>query len=267
MSNSSKSNLNINAAKSPLSFLEEGVLVDWFANNGKYVAYGLIGLLILFVIFYRFSNGHLTKSEQDFSKAAQDFAIFTKIDATDQTQLDNALARLNALMDKHPELHAAYDGTIAQTLLFRGQSAQATPYMESTLARTKSNDLPYYNEFGANTLLINANNYQAALEKSQALQQKMITALSESTKEKPFGEELFAINLFRIGMIQQQLGDKAGELTTWQQWKQYSGLDNGRSSSSIKIDAQIFRAIIQQLAIGNISIPDYINYRETVLKK
>lgn len=270
MSNHPQTKVEAIASKDNSSFLEEGELIEWLSNNGKYLAYALIGLLVLFVIFYRYSSSHTSQAEQDYVQASNDFAIFTKAtDATDKTTVDEALKRLISLMKSHPELHAAYDGILAQTLLNQGRVEEAQAYAEATLKRTQIDELPYYTDFGANTLLIEAKQYQASLEKAQALQEKMSAAISQSpiTSQRSFGEELFAINLFRIAMLQQQLNDKAGELATWQLWKQYAGLDSAKTAPPLKVNPQAFRAVIQQLAIGSMALPDYITYRENELKK
>lgn len=270
MANNSQSKINASITKeSALNFMEEGQLVEWLSKNGKYIAYALFGLLVLFVILYRYSSSKSTQSEHDYIQAGNEFFSFVRgNDATDKAKSDAAFQSLIALMEKHPELHAAYDGTIAQTLFNRGNASEAMPFAQATLKRTQIDDLPYYTNFGNNTLLIEAGNHKEALEKSQILQQKMNAALNESTipGQRGFGEELFAMNLFRIGMLQQLLNDAAGELATWQLWKQYAGLDEAKTTT-INVNPQAFRFVIQQTAIGSIALPDYITYRENVLKK
>jgi hypothetical protein len=86
------------------------------------------------------------------------------------------------------------------------------------------------------------------------------------TTDRSFGDELFALNLLRIAILQQQLGDRPGELQTWREWKRYAGLEKG-DSNSLKVSPVAFRYAIQQLAIGSVSLPDYIAHREKELKQ
>jgi hypothetical protein len=127
--------------------------------------------------------------------------------------------------------------------------------------------LPYYADFATTTLLISDHKYDEALKAALALQQKMNDeiAVIPSTSDRSFGDELFALNLLRVAILQQQAGDAAGELKSWQQWKQYAGLENA-GTSGLKVSPVAFRYSIQQLAIGSISLPDYIASRESQLK-
>lgn len=250
-----------------LDFLDEGVITDWLADNGKNILYGLAGLIALLVIIFAISSGDRSKAEQEYLQAANDFSSFTKsYDAKNPAQLNDALGRLNNLMAKHPELHAAYDGALAQTLLNRSQVQEAKPYAQATLQRVKSNDLPFYNDYAATTLLISQQQFKEALDSTLALQQKMQADLASPSTSRSFGDELFALNLLRIAMLQQELGDKNAELQTWQEWKSYAGLSSNPKTTG-NVDPQAFRSIIQKLAIGSISLADYISYRENSLKK
>lgn len=250
-----------------LDYFDEGSLGDWLSEHGKNILYGLAGLLGIIFLIYALSSGQTSKAEQEYIQAANDFAYFSRAyDSQNQVAATDALARLKALISKHPELHATYDGAVAQILLNRGQTEEALPYANSTLARVKSNNLPFYTDYAQNTLLISQKSYKQALENTLALQQKMKEAMATPPAERTFGDELFALNLLRIAMLQQEQGDKTTELQTWQEWKQYAGL-NGNRSTDLNINQQAFRTVIQQLAIGSFSLPDYISHRENILKK
>lgn len=242
-------------------------VVDWLAQNGKNVVYVLFGLIVLFVLVYRLSSSNTAKSEKDYLQASTDFSAFLRDNTTnDDTLTQDAFKRLTALMSSHPELHAAYDGAIGQTLLNRGQILEAKPFIVNTLKRTHADDLVLYSNFSATTLLISEAQYQEALEKSQTLQQTMLADLSQGAEsERAFSEVLFAFNLLRIAMLHQQLGNGKEELLAWQQWKSYAGFDKASKQQAI-INPIAFRMIIQQLATGSIALPDYIAYRETLLK-
>lgn len=269
MSNS-KNDSRLNAAmpkQNLLNFLDEDSIIDWLSRNGKNAIYILLGLIALFLVVYRLSSRNTSQTEKDYLQAANEFAQFESNKLTDPSSNAEALDRLNAIMSSHPELHAAYDGAIAQTLLNRGQATEAKPFALATLKRTQSDNLPLYNDFASTTLLISDQQYKEALEKSQALKQKMLDDLGQTNNQSDlaFGDMLFAFNLFRIAMLQQQIGDGKAELQTWQEWKRYAGLDKAKEPN--KISQAAFRTLIQQLAIGSIALPDYISYREQLLKK
>jgi hypothetical protein len=248
-----------------LDFLDDGQITEWFSEHGKNILYALMGIIGLLVIIYALSSSQNNKAEQEYIQAANDFTYFSKVNnVSDPALTANALDRLKGIMSNHPELNAVYGGAIAQTLLNRSQTEEAKPYAAATLARVKSNNLPFYNEYAENTLLISQQNYSQALEKSQALQQKMIQDIESPAHEYSFGDELFALNLLRIAMLQQATNNPA-ELQTWQEWKGYAGL--GGTAPAVNVDSQAFRTVVQQLAVGSISIPDYISHREALLKK
>lgn len=250
-----------------LDFLDEGQVTDWLADNGQKILYSLLSMIALLVLIYVISSGQHNKAEQEYIQAANDFALFSKsYDPNHPTQLTDSLNRLNALMTKHPELHAAYDGALTQILLNRSQTDEAKSYALATLKRVKPNHLTFYNEYAKTTLLISQLHFKEALENTLALQQKMQTDLETDTSSRSFGDELFALNLLRIGMLQQELENKNAELQTWQEWKMYAGL-HGNNKTIRNVDPQAFRSILQRLSVGSISLSDYISYRENLLKK
>lgn len=250
-----------------LDKLDADSVVDWLAQNGRNVIYILLGLIALFILVYKISSSNTAKSEKDYLQASTDFSTFVRSNA-DEASTQEAFTRLTSLMNSHPELHFAYDGAIGQTFLNRGQVAEAKPFIVNTLKRTQAESLMLYNQFAATTLLISEGQFQKALENAQTLQQTMLSDLNNrknENKEHSFSEVLFAFNLLRVAMLQQELGNSKEELKAWKEWKGYAGLDK-TSAQPIAMNPMAFRVIIQQLAIGNIALPDYIAYREKILK-
>lgn len=254
--------------KTLFNLLDENDLVEWLSKNGKSVFYLLIGLAALFFLIYTMSARHSNGDEKDYLQASKEFILFNQGNqAGSLSSPQEAEKQLNALLAKHPELHAVYDGPIAQILLDRHDVDQAKPYIEATFRRTQSDQLPFYSDFATTSLMISEQHYKPALDRAQNLQKKMVSQLQDlSSDERSFGESLFAFNLLRIAMLQQQLGDRQGEMQAWQEWKSYAGMDKGDKLVSSKINPQIFHFLIQKLAIGNISLLDYIAYREKILK-
>jgi len=266
MSNSSRPPIETTLEKKRLlDFLDEGHVSDWFSRNKQYLMYGLIAVLAVFIIGYRLSNTHTNEVEQDYIHASNDFSVFAKTPNLNDPTTQASFDQLKSSMQSHPELHAAYDALIAQILLNHDQVNQAMPFATETLARTKVNHLSYYTDYAAASLLISQKKFQEALDKTLALQQEMGQAINK-TEDTPrtFNDELFAINLLRIAMLQQLLGNKSAELQTWQLWQQYAGLKEGKSPLPVKIHPQAFRVLNQQLNVGSISLADYISYRESI---
>lgn len=251
-----------------LSF-DQDTLIDWFSRYGKYAAYFFLTLIALLIVVFKLSNTSTSRAEVDYLQASQEFSSFENADIQkDPSASNEALNKLSSILSSRSELHAAYDGAIAQILLNRDQVSEAKPFALATLKRTKPNNLPLYSDFATSTLLISEKKYQEALDQAQALNTKMLDEIAKipSENDRSFGDMLFAFNLLRIATLQQQVGNNNAELQAWQEWKRYAGLDKV-SKEPKKISPQAFRLIIQQLAIGSISLPDYIAYREQLLKK
>lgn len=240
------------------SKLEEHPVVQWFAENGKSLLYALGGGILLFILGYKLVNGTGSKSEADFLQAQGDFVRFQE--SPDREIQEESFKKLVALLDRHPELHAKYDGLIAQTLLNRSQTAEAQKFAQGALDRTRSENDPFYSDFAQTTMLIAESKYADALQRAEALKQKMLPLV---TKERNFGGLLYADNLVRIGMLQQQLGDTKGELQTWQEWKKLAGFS--KESSVNEIDPLSFQAINSLYSEGKISLMNYIEFREKSL--
>ncbi len=242
----------------------------WISAYGKMVIYTLAALILLIVLLYRFSFGYQGRQELQFLAASNDFN--TLINSNDPTTTSKALQRLSQSMQAHPELHASYDGAIAEILIKNGQIKEALPYATSALQRTENTIAPFYTAFSAATLLIEQGLYKEALEKANALKTQMIEGHQHKVnteaegQDKNFDSALFAMNLFRIGILSEQTHDATQELKTWHEWKQYAGLTDAKELP-IKIEPSGFNLLSQQMAVGAFSLPDYIAYRESQLKK
>src|SRR5476649_1437261 len=75
---------------------------------------------------------------------------------------------LQKIIRKHPELHAKYDGAIAQKLLSTSERGLATSYGKATLKRMGAFS-PYYKDFSTCSLMIADHKLTEALESSKAL--------------------------------------------------------------------------------------------------
>lgn len=227
--------------------------VQWLSQYGLILLATLTALLLGSLILYKVSFGATQKSEQDFINADNYFRIFqgNAKESLDLTAAKDALNQLNVILQRHPELHAKYDGLIAQILLNRGEINQAKEFANLAISRTASENTPFYTDYAKTTLLIGEQNYQDSLTRALALQQQM--EASASTDTPAFGDALFALNLLRIGMLQQQQGASADELKTWNKWDAWLAKN------------QVFAAQLDQFVEDKVSLLHYINARKKAL--
>lgn len=265
----SKSKLSIlqpaSCKPSAFNLIDESVVTEWLAKYGKTALYILGSLVFLSLIIYRFSAGYTAHGEREYLSAANNFAQFETSSAENK---DAALAELTAQLTAMPELQAAYGAPIAQTLLSRAKTEEAAPFINATLKRTQSDNLPYYADFGATSLLIAQTHYQAALDRAAALQKNMLADLEANAGAEPvsFGSSLFAFNTLRIALLHQQLGQEQEELNAWKEFERYAGLAS-TAPSHPAVAPQAFHRLIQQLAVGNITLMDYMLLRQKTLEK
>lgn len=241
------------------------MVTEWLTQNGKNVLYILGSLVVLAFIIYRFSSGYTAHSEREYLSAANSFSQFETGAAENK---EAALEELTAQLAAMPELQAAYGAPIAQTLLSRGKTEEAAPFINATLKRTQSDNLPYYADFGAASLLIAQTNYKGALEKATALQNTMLADLEANADADSlsFGSSLFAFNTLRIALLHQQLGQDQEELSAWKELQRYAGLAS-TASPHPQVAPQAFHRLIQRLAVGNVTLLDYVQLREKTLEK
>lgn len=249
-----KSTQNANPVTLFSNSWDESPFIQWISTYGRYLLLLAIGLITLLLVIYRMVSGGSGNAERDYLSADQAFTLFARPLAADTDPAANkeALTQLKSYLNRYPELHAKYDGLIAQTLLYRGEMEEATQFAALALNRTAGETPSFYSEYSQTTLLIGSQHYSDALARAQALHQKMLKA------EKPnaFGETLFAFNLLRIAILQQQIGLKKDELQTWQEWKGYLNKASGAA----------FQRLVEQFTENKISLLNYIEAREKVLK-
>lgn len=233
---------------------EDSALVTWLLLYGRFLAGGILVALVLSLVIYRLFSTSNTQTEKDYIEADRVFQTFVQNpkENSDPLASKEALNDLQNIMQRHPELHAKYDGLIAQILVNRNSTDSAIEYAAMALARTSSESLPFYGEYSKNTLLIGERNYQEALKRSRTLEQQMNEQIQ--TKNHSFGDTLFAFNLLRIALLQQQLHKTEEELNSWIQWEKF--VSNSR-------DLNLAQAV-QTFTIGDIALKDYIKIRKTL---
>lgn len=239
--------------------LEEQRYVDWVANYGWYVLVGLIGLFTF--LFLLFRTGNNTKAETDYFNAERMMVVLQSPQA--EAPADEALRVLRQILKRRPEMQTKYDAIIAQVLIAKGMTAEASPLIKRTLERLDHDSLTLYNAFAKTTLLITNGSQEEALRNSEALRDQMLrTAILAFAEEAPrsFGDILFAYNLLRIGMLQQALGLNEQEKQTWTEWKQYAD-GSYEFPPQVLIGSTAFAYANAVFTQGNVSLNDYIAAR------
>jgi len=236
--------------------LNENPTIQWVANNGSNILFALVLIVIAGILFYRYNSQSTIGTTNEYIKADKLISTLERSPVPDPDSLD----RLMEIMDKHPELHQKYDGNLTQILIKEGETEKAQEIASQMISRTTQSNLPLYADFAKTTLLINQEKYEDALKQAQSLDMKMKKEV-ELGADRKFGDTLYAYNLLRIGMIQQELGLKDQELKTWQRWNQY--LDSKEDIEGI--DPKGFDIVLRQFTSGNLSLKNYIEERNKEL--
>lgn len=251
--------------------LEEHPFVQWMTANGKIILYVIVGLFLLGIMIFRFVMGSNASSEADFITAEKEYRLFAapSKEGNDPATQANALKTLNTILAAHPELHAKYDGSIAEILLIRGENSQASDYAVPAIQRTTQENEPFYKGYAQTTLVIADGKYEQALKESNTLKDQMIKQgqeLQDTPEKIQFSTLLYALNLLRIGMLQQQLALNTDELATWKEWKDL--IHKSETGALPKyLDGQLFLSFDNLLTEGEASFANYIEAREKILIK
>lgn len=248
-----------------LESLEDNPYLHWISNNGRLLLYIILGIIILAFIIYRFNSSSHTKAGNDYLLAERNYQLIQNPSAKDEKSQQDALNQLGEILKRQPDLHPKYDGLLAQILLNRNEISQAKEFANLALGRTSEENKPFYTDFTQTTLLIAEKQYAEALKTSLSLKQKMLENAQLPSNERGFGDTLFALNLLRIAILQQELGSTSDELQTWAEWKQYAGLSKEKAPNK-NIDSKAFQNVYSQFEEGKLSLINYIDAREKTLK-
>lgn len=245
---------------------DDNFYIQWLMRNSKAILSTLLILAALILIFARISSGGNKKAESDYFNAENNYAIYARgiKGNTDPAIRKEALEKLRLILDRRPDLHAKYDGLLAQALLIQGDPELASLYENRALKRTEADHLSYYANYAKNTLLIGNQHYAEALKNSILLKEEILknaVLAREHPEQKMFGDLLFAYNLLRIAMLQNAIGSKEGELVAWKEFKGYAGLTADRPSEGL-IEESAFGILLDHFQEGKVSLMNYIDYRE-----
>ena len=249
--------------------LEENSLLQWITRNGRLLLYIIVALLVVFFIVYQLTSSSRSKTANDFFSAESDFKLFQQpvSSKTDLTAQNEAFEHLNKILQRLPDLHPKYDGLMAQVFIDRNDVFQANKFAHQALERTFNENHPFYTDFAETTLIITKGQDKEALQRSIDLKQKMLESAAQPPEKREFGDDLFALNLLRIAMLQQQTKQTTDELKTWREWLQYAGLGNDKTKIATGIDSKPFQNLLSFYEEGKVSLLNYIEHREKMLNQ
>lgn len=212
---------NPSAELKPIQFAEELMeesLIEWLSRYRKYLVWASLAFFLAILLTYRLINTQTLKAETDFFSAQIDFNRFQEqtLKAENQDVSFLEFQKLDSLIQRHPELHAKYDGPIAQTFLITQQPELAQPFVDSLFKRTQKAPVEMYQQYAQGSLLISEERYEEALANAKGLKVQM-----EQQAELPFKETLYVFNLIRLASLYQQLGQQQEEWQTWQTLQSY----------------------------------------------
>lgn len=233
------------------NFLDEEGILGWITRHANTLFLGsLVAIALLFTV-YQMSSRASAHVKEDYLKAAQ---LVAQIDTTKSPQQkEEAVSSLLAILQTHPQFNPIYQGDLTQTLFELGNTAQALPLGREALKRVSSDDISLYLNFASTTLLIEEKKYEQAL--TDALK------LKEQVKENDL---LNALNLVRVALLQQQLGDRDGELLAWKEWKKFAG-GRGIAPEVKTLDPKIYFVVQNYYGQGALTLADYIDSRMGVI--
>lgn len=229
---------------------ETNAFVEWMTTYGKQIIIAFLALFALIFLISRWTSGSTVKAEEDYLTAETQFQAFQKnIAKATSASFKEPLDKLQKIINRHPELHAKYDGDITQTLIaYSTDIPTAITLGNATLKRTKVNQLPNFNEYAAITLLISQNKFDDALKQTIQLKSKLAEKMSDSE------QTLSILNLLRYAILLQKTADKQTELATWQEIK-----------NLINSGSPAIKEVLKRFTEGQVSLINYIEAREKIL--
>lgn len=149
--------------------MEENTFLNFFNKHWSKFLLGILALACIGAWSERYFRKHQQESKQDYIIAQKIFERFQKGEALEQESLETT----EAILKRHPEMHPKYDSLLALAFFAQHNSAQAIDYARASLNRV-SDQLPEcYKEYATTSLLMAQGNFQAALEKTIALDHKI----------------------------------------------------------------------------------------------
>lgn len=233
----------------------------------KAITYGIAALMLFLLLAYRFAASSRSNSEKDYLNAETEFSKFS---SSLEEESQTAFKSLQAILNRHAELHPKYDGRIVQTLVKQGKTQPAQDYAQIALQRFEEPFSSLYGNFSQNTLFIAEGKYEKALEEAKKLKQALLqhAAFSfGSSGNGAFGELLFAYNLLRIAILEQESGSVIEENTVWKELLERSGWSGESSPRPVfgEKAAYAYQEMLANFRENGVSLLDYIEERQKAI--
>jgi hypothetical protein len=220
---------------SPGNTVETPLFIALLMRYRRSLLYIALTTLLLVVLGSRFIAGRQASREQDYLQAHLLLRELTSEQAS-----ASAITALEGILYRHGELHAKYDGPLAQCYLKNENALEARAYASDLLGRT-SPFAEQYADFSRGSLLIAEHRFHDALTEAEALH------LSLKEEEAPL---LMAHNLLRIALLEGEIGLPEREREAW-----------SKLVEQIEGQPALYGAFIQAFTAGDLSILDYAKAR------
>lgn len=239
-------------------------IVQWLSYHRQTILYAFLALIAVVAIAYWILSKKATDAETAYLQATTEFSRFqdASLAVTEPTAHDEAFEKLQQLMTQYPDLHAKYDGLLAETLIIEDKPAEAQRFAKLAFDRTQHDDSPLYTDFARTSLLVSGGSYATALQDARSLQEKINTQLTDAQQngtQPTFGPTLFALNLIRIAVLQQQLGNGEGELKAWEEVKR------SMAPGKFPFDQAELKEVLGLFSEGKANLLGYIDNRMRAL--
>lgn len=232
-------------------------MIEKFAEYKRAFQAFFISLLALFVGVSYFYRGKGAEKEHKYAKLSEEVDRFVRSKSFDEPLYSSVAGFLK----NNPDARPGTEQKISQHLLSLGEVEKGLSLAKRSLKRSESHT-PYYHEFAQATLLIEGNQYEAALEASLTLQEKL--RYDEQLRDGSImqrSSHLMASNMFRIAMLHRILEQHAQELAALASLKEFLGLSSG-IEGALTADEQTRAAFVSEFSSPSYALLDYIHERE-----
>lgn len=219
-----------------LSFVFQAL--DFLAAYRKTVGWALAGTAIVIsaVLWGRFSHAEKTEGVQ--------VALMEWLSGSSKA----TPKEVSRWLEKDPIVHAAFAGIAAQKFLILKEPRYAEKYAKEGLCAV--NPYSSYRDFSKASFLIAQEKWSKALESAIALKNHM------DKNPSLYQENLYVMNLLRIGMLQKHLGDSSAEKQAWED------LQKALANPAMK---QAYFSLVQYSKTEDVTFQDFVEMRKKTL--
>ena len=231
--------------------LKDRILHYYLLYRNKVHAWAACGVGIAILVISFFSNRSISR---DYIAARDAFQNWK--DAPTDEKL--ALVMKQSVR-KVPGLEQALEAEIAQTYLAQGLPSMGMKEAMRSVSRLHEIS-PLHAQFSQDTLLIETQKFQEALEGAVSLKEEMEKTFDSGLwkgRRMKGGSALYVCNLLRIAFLQKQLENRAGELAAWEEIRGLIELE-GKTSAA----AQFLK---NHFGSDEFGLTDFISQRERAI--